>query len=239
MEGLQTSIPRGHSAEWLVGVWATGANAAGTTVRLSAAPAGEKAAFSVGCGTNGTASCKLGAVNAGSTVRLLQARVAVPATATSVTSVRLTAVAGATNSVTDPRAAVTISVTAAGTVAVPARITPLGGSTGISLFPVGYLPFLKGTGATLSPGGDASGLFPALSPSAGPSSSVRGPESGSAVAATFPLPKGQSVMDAQIAGLAVLALAIALGVTGLLFRRRHPTPRPPAAAEAADPGGAG
>jgi hypothetical protein len=221
VEGLQASIPRGHSAEWIVGVWTTGANASGVSVRLSATPAGEKPAFSVGCASNGKASCSLGAVTAGATVRLLQARVAVPATATSVNSVRLTAIAGATNSVTDPQAGVTIGVTAAGTAAVAAQVTPLGGSTGISPLPVGYLPYLKGTGATLSPGGDASGLFPALTPSADPSVSVQGPAAGSPVAETFPLAKNESVMDAQIAGIAALTLAIALTVTGLLFRRGH------------------
>jgi hypothetical protein len=221
VEGLQASVPRGKSAEWIVGVWTTGANASGGTVRLSAAPKGEKAAFSVGCATNGKASCSLGAVTAGKTVRLLQAKVAIPATATSVTSVRLTAIAGATNAVTDPRASVTISVTAPGTAAVAAQITPLGGGTGISPLPVGYLPYLKGTGATLSPGGNATGLFPALTPSAGPSTSSQSPAAGSPVAETFPLSKNESVVDAQIAGVAALALAIALTVTGLLFRRGH------------------
>jgi len=221
VEGLQVSIPRGHTAEWIVGVWTTGADASGATVRLSAAPAGEKAAFSVGCAPNGKASCSLGALKAGSTVRMLQARVAVPATATSGTSVRLTATAGATTAVTDPKASVTISVTAPGTATVAAQVTPLGGGTGISPLPVGYLPYLKGTGATLSPGGDATGLFPALSPSAGPSASSQNPGAGSPVAETLPLAKDQSVMDAQIAGIAVLALAIGLGVTGLVFRRGH------------------
>jgi len=221
VEGLQASIPRGKTAEWLVGVWTTGANASGGTVRLSVAPAGEKAAFSVGCAPNGKASCSLGALKAGSTVRMLQARVAVPATATSVTSVRLTATAGATTAVTDPKAAVTISVTAPGTATVAAQVTPLGGGTGISPLPVGYLPYLKGTGATLSPGGNATGLFPALTPSADPSMSSQSPAAGSPVAETFPLSKNESVIDAQIAGIAALALAIALTVTGLLFRRGH------------------
>lgn len=224
VERLEASVPRGQPAHWLVGVWATGANAPATTVRLSAAPAGEKPAFSVGCGTNGTASCSLGTVKAGSTVRLLQARVTVPATATSVTSVRLTAVASASNVVARPQAAVTIAITAAGTTAVPAQVTPIGG-VGASPQPVGYLPFLKGSGATLSPGGDASGLFPALSPGAGPS--AQDPRAGSPVAASFPLSSGESVMDAQIAGLGVLTLAIALALLGLFFRKR-PVKAPPA-----------
>ncbi|HEY7263263.1 MAG TPA: hypothetical protein VH589_17460 [Trebonia sp.] len=246
MEGLQASIPRGKSAEWLVGVWATGANASGSTVRLSVAPAGQKAAFSVGCATNGKASCSLGALKAGSTVRMLQARVAVPATATSVTSVRLTAIAGATNAVTGPKAAVTISVTAPGTAAVAAQVTPLGGGTGISPLPVGYLPYLKGTGATLSPGGNATGLFPAITPSAYPSASSQSSAAGSPVAETFPLSKNESVMDAQIAGIAALALAIALTVTGLLFRRgrtpffrKRRTQKPDPPGPAASAAGAG
>lgn len=230
MEGLQTSVPRGQSAEWLVGAWTTGANVSDAAIRLSAAPAGENAAFSLGCSTNGKASCDLGAVAASSPVRLLQARIAIPAGATSVTSVRLDAVASAANVVTDPQAAVTISVAAPGGKAVPAQITPLGGRTGISPLPVGYLPFLTGTGATLSPGGNASGLFPVLSPSADPGSSPPAQDVNRPVAATFPLSETASVTSAQIAGLAALGLAIALAVSGLAMRRltirRRATPTP-------------
>lgn len=223
---MQTSIPRGQSAEWLVGVWTTGANVSAATVSLSAAPSSQKATFSVGCSHDGTASCSLGAVDANSAVRQLQARVSVPATATSVTSVRLTAVARAASAVTDPRAAATISVTAAGTAAVAAPITPLAGSS--DPLSVGNLPFLNGTASTLSPGGNAAGLFPALNPSGDPAANGAGREVDKPLAATSALPEDQSVIGAQVAGLVALALAIVLAVTRLSIRRR-PVPKPPLA----------
>jgi hypothetical protein len=228
VERLQASVARGQPAEWLVGAWATGGNASAATVRLSVAPAGQKATFSVGCSPNGTASCKLGGLTSGSTVKLLQARVVVPKTATSVTSVRLTATAGAGNATTDPKATVAISLTTPGTPTVPAQVTPLGGSTGISPIAAGYMPFLSGTGAKLNPGGDASSLFPALSPStAAPSPSPQRGQVGRPVADLFPAPKSESVADAQLAGLAVLALAVVLGAAGLITRKRR-TPKPAA-----------
>lgn len=239
MERLQASVPRGQPAEWLVGAWATGGNASATTVRLSAAPAGQTAAFSVGCSPNGAASCSLGALTSGSTVKLLQARVTVPAADTSVTSVRLTAIASASNGTANAQAAVAISLTAPGTPAVPAQVTPLGGSTGISPIAAGYMPFLSGTGAKLNPGGNASSLFPALSPTAtDPSPSPQsGSQVGSPVAATFPVAKSESVAEAQLAGLSVLGLAVVLGAAGLITRRRR-TPKPAVSAAAGDGGSA-
>jgi hypothetical protein len=103
-----------------------------------------------------------------------------------------------------------------------------------SPLPVGSLPTIAGTGSTsLSPGGNASGLFPTVNPSAVPTPSPN-PGQGSSnevarrVANSDAMPIGTPVIDAQLAGLAALGVAFMLTVTRLSIRRR-----PSAAAKSA------
>jgi hypothetical protein len=82
---------------------------------------------------------------------------------------------------------------------------------------------------TLSPSGNAAGLFPTLQPK--PTTSTVPPAAKAVtrpVANTSALPEGAPVVGAQLAGLAALALAFVLAVTRLSIRRR-PTQTPPAA----------
>jgi len=110
----QASSERGHSAQWTVSAWTTGGNVPDATIRLQATPAsGGAPGFSFGCGNaDGTSSCDLGAVDAKSAPRQLQAQLTVPVTASSVTSVSLTVTGSAAHLAKDPAAAATVSITA-------------------------------------------------------------------------------------------------------------------------------
>jgi hypothetical protein len=225
VQPVQTSISRGQqSPQWIVSAWTQGGNVSDTTVRLVAAPANLRPEFSFGCGSHdGTPSCDLGAVNATSSPRELEALVGVAATASAVTSVRLTAIASTAHLPKEPTASATITVTTApGGVSTPV--------TSASPLSVGNLPYVPGVSSTLSPGGNAAGLFPALTPS-GPASGTNGAQKANArtVANTSALPLGAPVVGAQLAGLGVLALAFVLAVTRLSIRKRpalKPTAEP-------------
>ena len=213
--------------------WTTGGNVPDATIRLTATPATLKPAFSFGCGSHdGSASCDLGALDASSAQRQLQAKVTVAASATTVTSIRLTAAESAAHVSKDPQVSAATTVTAAPAATSSSSADPTLPDTtipGIDTSPlsVGNLPGVPGASPLLSPGGNASGLFPALTPSADPpGKSDPGKASGRPAANTAALPLGAPVIGAQLAGLGVLALAFVLAVARLSFRRR------PAAAQA-------
>lgn len=220
----QASIERGLPATWIVSAWTTGGNVPDAVVRLLASPAGLPTQFSFGCGTSdGTQKCDLGEIASQSVKRQLEAQVTVPTTKTSLTSVRLSVVASAAHLPKEPRASATVTVTAPPTIPTGAIPTP---STSSAPLPIGALPSIgadtTGTSGSLSPGGNAGGLFPTLSPSATPSSGTPGPSKANArtVANTAALPLGAPVVGAQLAGLGALALAFVLAVTRLSIRRR-------------------
>lgn len=177
VQPAKSSIQRGQTALWTVTAWTQGGNVPDATIRLMAAPASLKPTFSFGCGSHdGSASCDLGALDAKSAQRQLQAKIAVAATATTVTSVRLTAAASAAGLTTDPPTA------------------------------------------------------------------NQDPQKTQPVANTSALPQEGPVIGAQVAGLAVLALAFLLAAARLSFRRRSaPAQSGPASpgkpAEPSDPPG--
>ena len=225
--------------------WTVGGNVPDATIRLTATPAGVKPTFSSGCGShNGTASCDLGALDASSARRQLQAKVAVAASATTVTSVHLTAELSAANLAKDPQVAAATTVTAAarsaagGTTAPKNSSAPAAtGSSTVAGAPVtttsplsvgdlpgltGGSPTLSGGGATLSPGGNAAGLFPPVNPSAAPKPGKQRAQNGSTrdVANSSVVPLSAPVAGAQLAGLIVLAVALVLAVAKTSLRRR-------------------
>jgi hypothetical protein len=224
----------------VISAWTKGGNVPNATVRLQTVPDSLTPNFSFGCGSsNGTASCDLGAIDAKSAERQLEAKATVPATASTVKSVRLIVIGSAANLTKDPKAAATVAITKP----APSQSTPTPTATPItSPLPVGSLPAVSTinptTGASLSPGGNASGLFPTLKPSPSASSS---PGSGSGTpfngkarqaADTAALPESAPVVGAQLAGLAALLVAFVLAVTRFSIRRR---PAPAAAAGAGAP----
>jgi hypothetical protein len=233
VQPAKSSIQRGQTALWTVTAWTQGGNVPDATIRLMAAPASLKPTFSFGCGSHdGTASCDLGALDAKSAQRQLQAKIAVAATATAVTSVRLTAAASTAGLTTDPQASATVSVTAASPAATSSADPSAPGSTDVSPLTAGNLPYLPAASPVLSPGGNAAGLFPTLTPSAAPSTATQDPQKTQPVANTSALPQEGPVVGAQLAGLAVLALAFLLAAARLSFRRRSA----PAQSGAASPG---
>lgn len=166
----------------------------------------------------------------------IQVQVPVAATAKSVTQVALKAIAlPATAKLAGPlSASETAQVTAAPTTkkqtspaatsTAPAKhnTDPLG-PVGAGSFDVGQLPELNGAASSVIGVGNASGLFPQISPSASPSPAP-GANGGKKANADPPaklslLPLGMPVVTAQIIGLIALALAFLLALTRLSLRR--------------------
>jgi hypothetical protein len=212
---LQQSSQRGQVTQWAVSAWTTGGNVPDATVRLQASPAGAGTPhFSFGCGSDdGTSSCNLGAVDAGSARRQLQAQLTVPLTATTVTSASLTAIGGAANLRTAPEASASI------TVLVPP--SPVGVSSSLpGLPPIG----VAAPTPTLSPGGNAAGLFPTLDPSSPASAPSSASDGAAPVAHTSSAYTGAaSPAGAEVAGLVFLALAFVLALTRVSIRRPVPS----------------
>jgi hypothetical protein len=167
--------------------------------------------------------------------RQLQAQVTVPADASTVNSVVLTATGSAAHLPKDPKATATVTITAAAettTTPQPETTTPQPETTTAPL-PVTGLPGIPTAGPTLSPGGNAAALFPTLQPSTDPSQERKA--STRPVADTSALPEGAPVVGGQLIGLGALALAFVLAVTRLSVRRRPAPAQPAAPATAAAP----
>ena len=156
-------------------------SATDVTVALTAQPSGQKPRFVSGCAKGaGTASCTISSVSDKQPVSL-NAQIPVAASATSVTSVKLTATASivTTEKWTPPSAAETVAVTAAS--ASPATSPASSSPAGVvpeGALPLGPIPDLNGASSQLIGAGNAAGLFPAINPSATPSPSPGTPAPG-------------------------------------------------------------
>jgi hypothetical protein len=229
---LQQSSDRGQAAQFEVGAWTEGGNVPDAKIQLQSTAGAGIPTFTFGCASgNGRSACDLGAVDASSAQRLFQAGVTVPLTATTVQAVSLTVTGSAANLSMDPAASASVAVLAPGSPA------------GASLSP---LPSIATSGfafptPTMSPGGNAAGLFPTVAPS-----SQAGEES--PVANVSALHSGSSPLGSEIAegaGLAALGVATLLALTRVSLRRPAPrhaagatvaaTPPPAAPAAAAEP----
>jgi hypothetical protein len=195
-------------------------------VALTAQPSGQKPTFTSGCAKGaGTASCTVSSVSDKQPVSL-KAQIPVAASATSVTSVKLTATASVTTTEkwTPPSAAETVAVTAASASpsSSPTATPPAGVAPGTTL-PLGPIPNLNNVSSQLIGAGNASGLFPAINPSATPSPSPGSPAPNSQrtpVAAPSAIAFVQPGLTGQVAGLIALAVAVLLTVTRLSLRKR-------------------
>jgi hypothetical protein len=230
----KTSISRGQQAAYVVRVSTQNdGSAADVTVALTAQPSSQKPKFTSGCAKGaGTASCTVSSVSDKQPASL-KAQIPVAASATSVTSVKLTATASivTTEKWTPPSAAETVAVTAASASpgkspagssppdSSPAGLTPEGA------LPLGPVPNLNGVSSQLIGAGNASGLFPAISPSASPSPSPGSPapagqRDGRPVAGSSAIAFVKPGLTGQVAGLIALAVAVMLTVTRLSLRKR-------------------
>jgi hypothetical protein len=253
VQGDETSIKRGQTAQWDIDVWAENGNVPKAALKLTATPSSLSPKFTVAGNGDGSAKTSLGTMDSGSTKTELRAQVKVPSTATSVDSVKLTVTGSGTGISKGPVAAVSIKVTAAATAPAGTTGASAGTSTStstspspsttpsVAVLPATGLPYLSTTGtsalgapglSSLSPGGNASGLFPTLNPAGTGTGtgtgSGQGTEKARAMSDTTPLPGDASVAGAQFAGLGALALASILAVTRLSVRRRSTTGKPSA-----------
>jgi hypothetical protein len=222
---LKASISRGQQAVYVVQVSTeNNGSVAAVTVALTAQPSSQKPAFTSGCAKGeGTASCTVSSVSDKKPASL-KAQIPVAASAKSVTSVTLTATASiaTTKKWTPPSAAETVAVTAAS--ASPTKsATPSAGVLPEGTLPLGPIPNLNGVSSQLIGAGNASGLFPAINPSATPSPSPGSPVPGGQrrhVSDSSAIAFVQPGLTGQVAGLIALAVAVLLTVTRLSLRKR-------------------
>jgi hypothetical protein len=253
--GTSASVKAGQSATFDLQVstenWTPPIGAA-VTIVLSAQPAGQGPVFtaSSNCLTPAqpAATCVVSAP--GTTPAQLQAQVPLNATA-SISSITLDATVTISAMPLSPPLSVsqTMQVTAA---TAPQSTTSTHTGTGshsdttssapgdpgdpggtIATVPLGDIPSLTGPGSSSSliGAGNATGLFPAISPSATPAPSVqplpRASKKDTAAAPTASvLPFGTPVATAQVIGLIALAVAALLSLTrlsasGVWNRLRH------------------
>jgi hypothetical protein len=223
----QSSVPRGQSAAYLITVSTKNdGSAAAVTVALTSHPSSQKPVFTGGCASgNGTTTCPAGAVSGQQPVTL-HAQIPVADDASSVTAVKLTATASVTTTAkwTPPSAAETVAVT--GAAASPggspsASVPAVPGTT----LPLGPVPNLNSVSSSLIGAGNASGLFPAISPGATPSpspgnSTADGRRNAEPAAGSAAIAFVKPGLTGQVAGLIALLVAVLLTVTRLSLRRR-------------------
>jgi hypothetical protein len=221
----KASISRGQQAAYVVQVSTKNNGSASlVTVALTASPSSQQATFTGGCAKGeGTATCTVSSVSDKQPASL-KAQIPVAASASKVTSVKLTATAliTTTEKWTPPSAAETVAVTAA-SASPTTSATSSAGVLPESTLPLGPIPNLNGVSSQLIGAGNASGLFPAINPSATPSPSRGGPAPGSErrpVSGSSAIAFVQPGLTGQVAGLIALAVAVLLTVTRLSLRKR-------------------
>jgi hypothetical protein len=221
----KASISRGQQAAYVVQVSTKNNGSASlVTVALTASPSSQQATYTGGCAKGeGTATCTVSSVSDKQPASL-KAQIPVAASAIKVTSVKLTATAliTTTGKWTPPSAAETVAVTAA-SASPTTSATSSAGVLPESTLPLGPIPNLNGVSSQLIGAGNASGLFPAINPSATPSPSPGGPAPSSQ---RRPVPGSSAIafvqpgLTGQVAGLIALAVAVLLTVTRLSLRKR-------------------
>jgi len=231
----QSSIQRGQKAAYVVQVsTVNNGSASNVSVALTAQPSSQIPTFTSGCAKgDGTATCTVSSVS-DKQPAVLNAQIPVASSATSVTSVTLTATASIVTSVkwTPPSAAETVTVTSvsASPASSPSPAKSSAGASPQTTLPLGPIPNLNGVsssliGSSLIGAGNASGLFPAIVPSATPGSSPGihpqgGKGNAEPVSDSSTVAFGRPVLTAQLAGLLALAVAIILTVTRVSLRKR-------------------
>jgi hypothetical protein len=225
VQRVQASVTRGQSAVYNVQVSTSGGGSAAVTVALTSQPSSQKPLFAGGCGDgNGTAKCPVGTVTDKQAVTV-HAQIPVASDAISVTAVKLTATASVATTAkwTPPAATETTAVTAAAASAGGSSATDTPPAAPGTTLPLGPVPNLNSISSSLLGAGNASQLFPAITPGATPSPS---PGNGSAKRNAEPAAGSAAIafvqpgLTGQVAGLIALAVAVLLTVTRLSLRRR-------------------
>jgi hypothetical protein len=218
-------------------------------------PAFSAPAYTVGCTSAVGTTCNLSVPAAKPSAPQVETQVTVPKTATAGETIKYTAAVTVTSgsdtltaanaatitvakAAASPSAKPKSSTTHGAAAGSPSASTP-GGSTvdipGLSgttdnvgaAIPLGALPAVAGVSTTI-PAGNASSLFPQISPSASPSpapgTAAASPAKAQPVAdsSRIPLSLSSSEFGAQIVGLIVLLLGVAIAVTRLSLRKTRP-----------------
>jgi hypothetical protein len=230
VQSLATSsqVRPGQKAGFAIWVWSTHSDSKSVTVHIDIGSVKHVDAphFTI-CPSSGTATCGIGTLPAGQADEL-QATAAVQSSAVNGAQVQLTAAASGKGS---------HSFTASGSVVVTAATPPPTTSSPppatatlppVTLPPV-TLPPATNSGTSL---GNPAGLFPTVSPapSQSPGATIGFPpvkkraDHAATVAAIVPL--DPRLIGGQLAGLAVLAGAIAIAIARLSLRRPRPQDGP-------------
>jgi hypothetical protein len=201
-------------------VWSTGAAADGATVTVSTGSAAHvEAPYFKVCSDAKDAVCTVGDLPASQSDELVAA-VRVRDDAPSGEEITLTATAKATKA-TSFDAKATIDVVASSSSTSGSGSTSAGSGVGDGI-PGSYIPSLNDGGLTTT-SQDPSGLFPTVTPSAS-ATTAKDPKSRNVDATTVSstLPLDSRLVGGQLAGLAVLASAIAIAVARLSLRTQRP-----------------
>jgi hypothetical protein len=218
-----SSVQPGGTARYAIWVWSTGAESTGATVTVSVGSAAnvEAPQFSV-CSQPKGDVCTVGDLPTNQADELV-AGARVRDAASAGEQITLTATAKASKS-TSFHADATIDVVAASSTS-PSPAPAVGDTLPGTSLPGTSLPALP-SGAFTSPT-DPSGLFPTVSPSTSTSApsgrAAKDPRHPDATTASATLPLNSRLIGGQLAGLVVLASAIAIAIARLSLR----TPRSP------------
>jgi hypothetical protein len=213
-----SKVHPGGNATYAIWVWSTGASSTAATVTVTIGKVSdvESPGFTVCAQAKGDV-CTVGDLLTSQSDELV-ADAHVKDTAAAGEKVTLTATAKATKA-TSFHADATIDVVAA---AASTGTTPTGG-VGDSL-PGTSLPTLPDGSFTTTGGSDPSGLFPTVSPSGSATASSSAGRNGThhvdATTVSSTLPLDSRLIGGQLAGLVVLASAIAIAIARLSLRSR-------------------
>jgi hypothetical protein len=217
-------VEPGHTAGFVVWVWSSHGASSSVTVAAKVATAKSIGApkFTI-CPKASGATCALGTLPANQSDEL-QVVSAVEPAATSTEHVKLTATATGKD---------VLSGSATGSLAVKAQSSSgtgaPGSGQGVGL-PPGTFPPLAGLPVPTGGDGNPAGLFPTVAPDSGGSSPTIGfppartqpGRASNAETASSIVPLDPRLIGGQLAGLAVLAGAIAIAIARLSLRRPRP-----------------
>jgi hypothetical protein len=216
VQALSSGIAQGTTGSYAIWVWSTGAAARGvsvTTAALGVAGVGTPR-FTV-CPAAGGTACAVGDLPTGQADELL-ASVSVASSVAAGNDITLIASARGTSAVSAEAEASVVITAAPGSSLLPPAL-PAGG---LPTLP-GGLPTLPGTGTS----SNLTNLFPTVTPGSSTTQTPGSPASGSrysraikATTASATLPLDARLIGGQLAGLAVLACAIAAAIARLSLR---------------------
>jgi hypothetical protein len=231
-----SGVKAGSKAGYAIWVWPAGGAATSVSVTISAKVAARSAtpAFTV-CPSTSKLTCTVGGISTGTSDEL-QATVPVPAKTSAGRDAILSVTAKAGDTAAPPAVTGTVSVTTTASPSGSATPSP-GGTPSVNpagvgaTLPGGILPTVPGSvGAAAglpelpSPQSSLGSLFPTVQPgsSASPTPSLPNARNVKVADAAATFPFSTRLIGGEIAGLAVLAAALAIGIVRFSLRRPRP-----------------